>query len=104
MINHILIKISKLSHLMEYVPDDIMVIRDMVYDVYYGNFSLFQSLPDVWAIDQVFPIMPIHRLNEMPTRQGIISDITCDCDGKIDSFPDYRHMKKSLRLHEFREG
>ncbi len=103
MINHIMIKISKLSYLLDYVPDDIRSIREMVYDVYYGNFSLFQSLPDVWAIDQVFPVMPIHRLKEMPTRQAIISDITCDCDGKIDSFPDYMHMKKSLRLHELKE-
>ncbi len=103
MINHIMIKISQLSYKMDHLPEDILSIRDQVYDVYYGNFSLFQSLPDVWAIDQVFPIMPIHRLNEAPTRQGIISDITCDCDGKIDSFPDYRHRKKSLRLHELRD-
>ena len=100
MISHIMIKISKLSYQMDNVPEAIMSIRGMVYDIYYGNFSLFQSLPDAWAIDQVFPVMPIHRLNEMPSRQAIISDITCDCDGKIDSFPDYRHMKKSIRLHE----
>ncbi len=57
-------------------------------DIYYGNFSVFQSLPDVWAIDQIFPVMPIHRLDEQPTRQAIIADITCDCDGKIDRFID----------------
>ena len=103
MISNIMIKISKLSYQMDNVPEAIMSIRGMVYDIYYGNFSLFQSLPDVWAIDQVFPIMPIHRLNEMPSRQAIISDITCDCDGKIDSFPDYRHMKKTIRLHELKD-
>ena len=102
MINHIMIKISKLSYQLDHLPDDICGIRQMVYDIYYGNFSLFQSLPDVWAINQVFPVMPIHRLNELPTRQAIISDITCDCDGKIDSFPDFRHMKKTLRLHELK--
>lgn len=103
MISNIMIKISKLSYQMDNVPEAIMSIRGMVYDIYYGNFSLFQSLPDVWAIDQVFPIMPIHRLNEMPSRQAIISDITCDCDGKIDSFPDYRHMKQTIRLHELKD-
>lgn len=104
MINHIMIKISKLSYQLDYLPDDIRSIRQMVYDVYYGNFSLFQSLPDAWAIDQVFPVMPIHRHNEMPDHQAIISDITCDCDGKIDSFPDFRHMKKTLRLHELKQN
>lgn len=101
MINHILIKISEISYQLDHVPEDILSIRQMVYDVYYGNFSIFQSLPDIWAIDQVFPVMPIHRLKEEPTRQAIISDITCDCDGKIDVFPDYMHKKTRLKLHEF---
>jgi arginine decarboxylase len=72
--------------------------------VYYGNFSLFQSLPDSWAIDQLFPIMPLHRLAEEPTENAIISDITCDCDGKIDKFIDLRDVKQSLLLHRLKNG
>ncbi len=103
LVQHILIKISQLSREMKQIPKDIQNIKKMVHDIYYGNFSLFQSLPDVWAIDQIFPIMPIHRLDEAPSRPAIISDITCDCDGKIDSFPDYFHEKKSIMLHELKE-
>ena len=73
-------------------------------DIYYGNFSVFQSLPDSWAIDQLFPIMPIHRLKEFPSRQGIISDITCDSDGRIDHFIDPQGMKSTLDLHPLRDG
>src|SRR5262249_37334245 len=62
--------------------------------------SLFQSMPDSWAIDQLFPIVPIHRLAEEPTRRGILADITCDSDGKIDHFVDKREDKKILELHE----
>ncbi|MBU1910432.1 MAG: arginine decarboxylase, partial [Verrucomicrobia bacterium] len=69
-------------------------------DVYYGNFSVFQSLPDVWAIDQLFPVMPVHRLKEAPTRQATISDITCDCDGKIDRFIDLHDVRQTLPVHE----
>ena len=68
-------------------------------DIYYGNFSVFQSLPDVWAIEQVFPVMPVHRHNEPPTRQAIIADITCDSDGKIDHFIDTRGIRKTLPVH-----
>ena len=67
--------------------EDIMADLDAaLVDRYFCNFSLFQSLPDSWAIDQLFPIMPIHRLGEEPTRQGTLQDITCDSDGKIDRF------------------
>src|SRR5262249_48044503 len=66
------------------------------------NFSLFQSMPDSWAIDQLFPICPIHRLNEQPTRRAILADITCDSDGKVDHFVDKRIDKKTLELHELR--
>ncbi|MFT5699754.1 MAG: arginine decarboxylase [Desulforhopalus sp.] len=103
LVQHILIKISQLSRTMEQIPEDIQNINKMVHDIYYGNFSLFQSLPDVWAIDQILPVMPIHRLDEAPSRSAIISDITCDCDGKIDSFPDYMHGKNSIMLHELKE-
>jgi arginine decarboxylase len=70
-------------------------------DRYFCNFSLFQSLPDSWAIDQLFPIMPIHRLNERPTRRGTLQDVTCDSDGKIDRFVGEREGKRSLELHQY---
>ncbi len=70
-------------------------------DTYFCNFSLFQSMPDSWAIKQLFPVMPIHRLKEEPTRRGVLADITCDSDGKIDSFIDLRDVKKTLELHEY---
>ena len=73
-------------------------------DRYFCNFSLFQSLPDSWAIDQLFPIMPIHRLNEEPTRQGTIQDVTCDSDGKIERFIGTRSARPSLALHPFTDG
>ncbi len=72
-------------------------------DRYFCNFSVFQSLPDNWAIDQLFPIMPIHRLDEQPTRRGTIQDITCDSDGVIDRFVGGRKGKPSLELHPIRE-
>ena len=78
--------------------------RRLLSDIYYCNFSLFQSLPDSWAIDQLFPVMPIHRLNEKPTRNAIVADITCDCDGKIDSFVDRFGAKRFLPLHELKES
>jgi arginine decarboxylase len=71
-------------------------------DRYFCNFSLFQSLPDSWAIDQLFPIMPVHRLNEEPTRRGTLQDVTCDSDGKIDHFVGWRRAKPNLELHPLR--
>ena len=70
-------------------------------DKYFCNFSLFQSLPDVWAIDQVFPIMPLHRLDEEPTRRVVIQDLTCDSDGRIDHYVDNEGLENSLPLHEY---
>lgn len=102
-VRHILMKISTTASTMTHVPKDVADIDKLLYDIYYGNFSLFQSLPDVWAINQIFPVMPIHRLNEAPTHPAIISDITCDCDGKIDNFPDYSHDKNSVLLHDLKE-
>lgn len=84
----------------KYVPDELRKLCTAIADVYYCNFSVFQSLPDAWAIGQLFPIMPIHRLNEQPTRNGILSDITCDCDGKIDRFIDLHDVKRALPLHD----
>ena len=87
----------------ESIPDEFENLPDLLSDIYFCNFSLFQSMPDSWAIDQLFPIVPIHRLNEEPTRRGILSDITCDSDGKIDHFVDKRIDKKALELHEVKE-
>ena len=87
-----------------YVPEELTGLADSLTDIYYANFSVFQSLPDAWAIDQLFPIMPIHRLGERPTRQAILSDITCDCDGKIDRFIDLHDVKGSLPLHALKPG
>src|ERR1700719_1007664 len=79
-------------------------VEATMVDRYFCNFSLFQSLPDSWAIDQIFPIMPIHRLNEEPTRRGTIQDVTCDSDGKIETFIGDRVPHKSLELHPFNDG
>ena len=72
--------------------------------IYYGNFSVFQSIPDSWAIDQLFPVMPIHRLNEEPDERATIADLTCDSDGKIDSFIDVEDVKKILPVHTLKVG
>jgi arginine decarboxylase len=76
----------------------------MLSDTYFCNFSLFQSMPDSWAVKQLFPIMPIHRLDEPPTRQSILGDISCDSDGKVDQFIDRRDVKKTLPLHPFNDS
>ncbi|WP_163338269.1 biosynthetic arginine decarboxylase [Desulfopila sp. IMCC35008] len=104
LVQHTLVKISRVSRQLDHIPRDAQKINNLIYDIYYGNFSLFQSLPDVWAIDQILPVMPIHRLNDVPTRQAIISDITCDCDGKIDKFPDISNENKRLMLHPLRDN
>ena len=100
----IIMKIAQEKKKLKNVPRDLEDIDVNLADIYYGNFSVFQSLPDTWAIDQLFPIMPIHRLDEFPSRQGIISDITCDSDGRIDHFIDPQGMKPMLDLHPLREG
>lgn len=102
-VRHILLKITHEASTLKHIPQDVLDIEKHIYDVYYGNFSLFQSLPDVWAIDQIFPVIPIHRLDEAPTHPAVISDITCDCDGKIDNFPDYNHEGKTLLLHDLKD-
>ena len=79
-------------------------LNEKLADKYFCNFSLFQSLPDVWAIDQIFPIVPLHRLNERPTRRGVLEDITCDSDGRIDHYVDSEGIDTSLPLHELRPG
>ncbi|HEY9450592.1 MAG TPA: biosynthetic arginine decarboxylase [Gemmatimonadaceae bacterium] len=88
----------------EEYSDIIEDLEAQLVDRYFCNFSVFQSLPDSWAIDQLFPIMPIHRLDEEPVRRGTLQDITCDSDGKIDCFTGGRQGRPSLELHPLREG
>ncbi len=88
----------------EEYEDIVGEIEVILTDRYFCNFSLFQSLPDSWAIDQLFPIMPIHRLGERPTRHGTLQDVTCDSDGKIDRFTGGRDEKRTLELHTLRPG
>ena len=94
-------KILKILKETDYVGDDFESLEAQLSDTYFCNFSLFQSMPDSWAIKQLFPVMPIHRLKEEPTRRGVLADITCDSDGKIDQFIDLRDVKKTLELHEY---
>ncbi len=86
------------------VPEEFEDLETMLSDTYVLNFSVFQSLPDIWAIDQLFPILPIHRLRERPAESGTIADITCDSDGKIEKFIDLRDIKEALPLHEFKRS
>jgi arginine decarboxylase len=88
---------------LEDAPEELAALDADLHDVYYGNFSLFQSLPDAWAIDQLFPVMPIHRLNEKPTCSAILADITCDCDGRLDDFLVDGERKSHLPLHPVRD-
>ncbi len=97
-------KILHVARQQSYVPDELEGLEKALADTYFCNFSVFQSAPDSWAVDQLFPVMPIHRLNEEPSRKAILADITCDSDGKIDKFIDLRDVKDVLELHPFREG
>ena len=94
-------RIEKLAGDLDYFPEELEGIDAMLSDTYFCNFSLFQSMPDSWAIKQLFPIMPIHRLDEEPTRHAVLGDITCDSDGKVDAFIDRRDVKRTLALHAF---
>ncbi len=92
-------KVLHLSRNMAHMPEELEGLEKALSDTYFCNFSMFQSVPDSWAVDQLFPICPIHRLNEEPTRRATLADITCDSDGKIDSFIDLRDVKHVLELH-----
>jgi len=92
-------KVLRISRQLDYVPDDLEHLERDMADTYFLNFSLFQSMPDSWAIGQLFPIVPIHRHTEQPTRRAVLADITCDSDGKIDRFVDLRDVKRVLELH-----
>ena len=93
-------KIRDSCRKLERLPEELEDLESILSDTYFCNFSVFQSLPDSWAIDQLFPIMPIHRLAERPTRTAVLADITCDSDGKIDHFVSLRDVKRTLELHD----
>lgn len=98
---------AEVAKIAEQYPDALSepeVLKTMLADIYYGNFSVFQSLPDAWAIDQIFPLVPIHRLNERPTRNTIVADMTCDSDGKIDRFVEDGEVQRVLPLHSINLG
>jgi len=86
------------------VPDELARLDAMLAEQYVCNFSVFQSLLDHWALDQLFPIAPIHRLNERPTVQATLVDITCDSDGKVDDFIDFEDVRRTLAVHPLKEG
>jgi arginine decarboxylase len=94
-------KVQRVVADLDYVPEELQNLPTMLSDTYFCNFSVFQSMPDSWAINQLFPIMPIHRLTEPPTRRAVLGDITCDSDGKVDQFIDLRDVKSTLPLHPF---
>jgi arginine decarboxylase len=97
-------KILKIVRELREIPEEFDGLERALSDTYFCNFSMFQSLPDIWAIDQLFPVMPIHRLAEEPTRRAVLADITCDSDGKIDHFIDRRDVKNVLELHPINSG
>jgi arginine decarboxylase len=92
-------RIQKMAGELDYFPEELEGLESLLSDTYFCNFSLLQSMPDSWAVKQLFPIMPIHRLGEPPTRHAVLGDISCDSDGKVDQFIDRRDVKKTLRLH-----
>ena len=79
-------------------------LNEILADKYFCNLSIFQSLPDVWALDQIFPIVPLHRLNEIPTRRTTLEDLTCDSDGRIDYYVDSEGIEHSLPVHAVKPG
>jgi arginine decarboxylase len=97
-------RIQKMAKELDYFPEELEGLDSLLSDTYFCNFSLFQSMPDSWAVKQLFPIMPIHRLDEQPSRHGVLGDISCDSDGKVDQFIDRRDVRKTLPLHSFNNG
>jgi len=101
---YIIAKVRSEAAEMRHIPEEIERLNEQVLDTYFCNFSVFQSLPDSWAIDQLFPILPIHRLNEQPARRAMLADMSCDSDGKIDRFIDQKDVKTYLPLHTLKTG
>lgn len=97
-------EVGEIAASMKHVPEDLRKIAKMIPDKYFCNFSLFQSLPDSWAIDQIFPIVPISRLDEKPARTCTIQDITCDSDGKIANFISAQGTSSALPVHTLKAG
>jgi arginine decarboxylase len=97
-------KIMDIARQQKYVPDDLESLEQNLASIYYANLSVFQSAPDIWGIDQLFPVLPIHRLKEEPTRKATLADLTCDSDGKIDRFIDLKDVKSLLELHPIKTG
>lgn len=95
-------EIHQMAGKIKHVPEELHQLEKLLADKYFCNFSLFQSLPDSWAIDQIFPIMPIHRLDEKPDRSATLQDITCDSDGKIDNFISTRNLSYFLPVHKLK--
>lgn len=98
-------KIQRYLRSMDFVPEELTDLEQVMASIYYMNLSVFQSAPDSWAIDQLFPIMPIHRLNEAPTQRATLADLTCDSDGKIDRFiGSSRDVKSLLEVHQLKKN
>jgi arginine decarboxylase len=97
-------EVQDMSSKLKHVPGELMGLKKLLVDKYFCNFSLFQSLPDSWAIDQIFPVMPIHRLDEKPDRMATFQDVTCDSDGKIDNFIATRNISYYLPVHKLKKG
>ena len=97
-------QVARLSRTMKDRPKEFEDLDRMLASKFVCNFSMFQSMPDFWAFDQLFPIVPIHRLDELPTERGVLCDITCDSDGTVDRFVDVKHFKEALELHALRPG
>jgi arginine decarboxylase len=95
------LRVTELARGDETIPEELEELVGALSDTYFLNLSVFQSLPDAWAIDQIFPVVPIHRLNEAPTRRATLADITCDSDGKIDRFVDLQDVASTLPVHSF---
>ncbi|MED5469861.1 MAG: arginine decarboxylase, partial [Cyanobacteriota bacterium] len=88
----------------ETIPEELQSLKAVLAETYYANLSIFRSAPDTWAIEQLFPLMPIHRLNEEPTQLGHFADLTCDSDGKLDRFIGNGQSKTLLELHNLRQN
>jgi len=101
---HVCEKIQDTLRRVKFVPEELYGLERTMSAIYYCNFSLFQSAPDIWAIDQLFPIVPIHRLDEEPGVTATLADLTCDSDGMIDHFIDVEDVRRTIDVHTLRPG